>query len=361
LPNRLGGFSATSELTEYSNNSLGEMVNDRGASVREYHVQSAATRSYGAVRVEVFQTANEFSAFGLFSFLARAMEATRDEKSIGSDSASAPNETAFWKDKFVVRVLSSKPDAKVSGGQLAAVASSVSASLPAVVEVNRPPLLGNVPGSPVRSTYILGPESLSVFVPRGGEMFAFDGRAEAVLAEYAQTGSTPTPVTGKADQPANLKLIILECHTPHFATDAYTKARDFLESLPESDRERVILKREGNYILQAMGFENRDSAEQLVDSVKYPYTVKWLRNPLWPTNDPFRTQKAAQMLISTFGLLGLIMLSVLVVGGGVGAVIFLKRRRRQLQVFSDAGGMLRLDLDPYDEVILGLPPARRDD
>jgi hypothetical protein len=198
-------------------------------------------------------------------------------------------------------------------------------------------------------------------------MFDFAGRAEAVLAEYAPPGTTVVPKvkapTGSpADQPRTaVKLLIVEYHTPQFATDALAQVNAHIGTLPEDREQQTIVKREGNYIVHASAFEDRGFAQQLVDSVKYDYTVKWLRNPLLPTDDPWRVQKAAQMLVSTFGLLGLMLLAVLIGGGAVGTVIFLKRRKRQLEVFSDAGGMLRLDLDPFDEVVLGLPPARGGD
>src|SRR6185369_13295136 len=114
-------------------------------------------------------------------------------------------------------------------------------------------------------------------------------------------------------------------------------------------------KRAGNYVVAATGVTDREFAEGLISSIQYPYTVKWLRNPLWPTNDPFRTQKTAEMLLSTFGLLGLILLTVLIGGTVFGATVFLKRRKQQKEVFSDAGGMLRLDIDPF---VLALPPKR---
>jgi hypothetical protein len=64
------------------------------------------------------------------------------------------------------------------------------------------------------------------------------------------------------------------------------------------------------------------------------------------------------MLLSTFGLLGLMIVAVLVGGAAFGTTIFLKRRKRQRQIFSDAGGMLRLELDPFESRLLGLPPKR---
>jgi hypothetical protein len=160
--------------------------------------------------------------------------------------------------------------------------------------------------------------------------------------------------------PGSLKLVIVEYHTPQFATDAMHRVDAFLFSRPEGVG-NVIVRRTGNYIVEATNVRDREFGETLVNSVQYPYTVKWLRNPLWPTNDPFRTQKAAEMLLSTFGLLGLILMTVVVVGSVLGTTIFLRRRKQQRKAFSDAGGMLRLELDPFESVILGLPPKRSEE
>jgi hypothetical protein len=138
------------------------------------------------------------------------------------------------------------------------------------------------------------------------------------------------------------------------------RATAFISSLPENEQQQIILKRVGNYIVEAVNVRDRELGEGLINSVEYPYTVKWLRNPLWPTNDPFRVQKAAEMLVSTFGLLGLIIATVLTVGTVFGTTIFLKRRKRQQEVFSDAGGMLRLDIDQLETAMLGLPPGREE-
>src|SRR4029077_13524516 len=131
---------------------------------------------------------------------------------------------------------------------------------------------------------------------------------------------------------SSLKLLIVEFHTPQFATDAMARITSYVASLSEADRQRIVFQRTGNYVVEAVNVQNREYAEGLVNSVQYPYTVKWLRNPLWPTNDPFRMEKTANMLLSTFGLLGLILLTVLVVGSVFGTTIFLKRRKQQREV-----------------------------
>ena len=171
--------------------------------------------------------------------------------------------------------------------------------------------------------------------------------------------AVPDPPPGKNASPGPenlpLTLVIVECHTPEFATDELARVTGYVTSLPENEQQQIVFKRTGNYIIAAVNVRDRELAEGLINSIQYPYTVKWLRNPLWPTNDPFRTQKAAEMLLSTFGLLGLIILTVILGGSIFGASVFLKRRKQQREIFSDAGGMLRLDIEPF---VLALPPKR---
>ncbi|HJZ67089.1 MAG TPA: DUF6599 family protein [Blastocatellia bacterium] len=367
LSDALGGAKATSDIKRVSGDNLTELVAESAAVYQEYRVMSAASREYGAARVDVFETQNQFAAFGLFTFNTVTGENKTVGKEFGSGSASLDGAIIFWKGRFFIRVnsVNHKPASTNSGAAQAlarAVADEVGGGNSGVT---RPPLLDSLPEAaivPDSKRYVLGPESLNAYVAHAREMFEFRGDTEAVVGEYR-----PVSVAGGATQEHSseadslLKLAIVEYHTPQFATDAMLRVNDFVSSLPEGERERIVVKRTGNYIIEAANVRDREFAESLVNSVQYPYTVKWLRNPLWPTNDPFRTQKAAQMLLSTFGLLGLILMTVLVVGSVLGTTIFLKRRKQQRKAFSDAGGMLRLEIDPFESVILGLPPKRSEE
>ena len=348
LPEKLAGFKATGPIQQFSRDNLAAMVGEKAIVYQEYLVTEAASRQYGPARVEIFQTENEFSAFGLYTYASGKRLA-----SDGPAQVAEIDEHLLWKDNYFVRV--SAPGAL---HQKSSLARSISDTLArGKTAVKLPPLMESLPRQHlVASTerYFLGPESLNDYVERGRDMFGFAGDAEAALAEYDRN-------TGGGGQPAaRPRLLIVEYHTPEFAADAQRRINSYLASLSQEERDRIVVKRQGNYIVEATNFDDREFAQGLIDAVEYPYTVKLL-NPDAPMNDPFAAQKAARMLMSTFSIIGLTVFTVLFVGTTFGTMIFLKRRKRQREIFSDAGGMLRLDLDPFETVILGLPPKRSDE
>lgn len=364
LPGSLAGLRATTDLKQVGRDNLSELVEDKAPFYREYNVSSAISREYGRLRVDVFETQHQLAAFGLFTFNAGADKENSVEVDVGSGGSRFNGELVFFKGRFFVRISDGARNI-TRGGRPAfeALARALADEItPANTAVTRAALLDSLPASAMVANsqrYFLGPESLNAYVEHARDMFDFAGDTEAVAAEYSDAGSATTSSAAPSSQ--TLKIAIVEYHTPQFATDAMTRATGYLSSLPENEQQQIILKRVGNYVVEAANVRDRAMAESLVNSVQYPYTVKWLRNPLWPTNDPFRVQKAAQMLVSTFGLLGLILGTVLVVGTVFGTTIFLKRRKRQQEVFSDAGGMLRLDIDQLETAMLGLPPHRSEE
>lgn len=362
LPDSLAGLRATTDLKQVGRDNLSDLVEDKAPFYREYYVTAAVSREYGRVRVDVFETQHQLAAFGLFTFNAGAGKENSVEVDVGSGGSRLNGELVFFKGRFFARISDSAQNITRGGrpGYEAVARALADEIRPANVAVTRAALLDSLPETAMVAHsrhYFLGPESLNSYVEHARDMFDFAGDTEAVAAEYNQ----PDGMSPAAGSPRMLKIAIVEYHTPQFATDAMTRATEYLSSLPENEQQQIILKRVGNYVVEAVNVRDRAMAESLVNSVQYPYTVKWLRNPLWPTNDPFRVQKAAQMLVSTFGLLGLILGTVLVVGSVFGTTIFLKRRKRQQEVFSDAGGMLRLDINQLETAMLGLPPHRSEE
>ncbi|HLG16928.1 MAG TPA: DUF6599 family protein [Blastocatellia bacterium] len=376
LPDRLAGVQATSEVTVFEANDLSRLVAGRVAAFREYLVKRAASRSYGAYRIDLFEAETAFAAFGLFSY-----GLTGNASRVGTVAGAVWNagELSFRQGRYFVRVSQSsgRPGKEPAAPQLR-LAREVSLMVPPASQTEAlPPLLASLPAGyiPGSRRYFLGPEALGSQVERGGELLGFAGDAEAVTAEYAQTegatggrgdGGTGRRGDAENDRDASrsreaappLKLVIVEYHTPQFAFDSMARASEYLESLSDDERDRIIIKRRGNYIVEATNFGSREPAERLADSVEYPYVVKWLRDPQWPADDVFRQEKAAKMLLSIFGILGLMVLAVLVIGSALGTTIFFKRRKLQQEIFSDAGGMLRLGINQLEAKLIGLPPKR---
>lgn len=343
LPERLAGVKATGEIQQFGRDNLASMVGEKATVYQEYLVTEAYSRQYGPARVEIFQTENEFSAFGLYTYASGKRPGSDSPARVSEKVPEKIDEQVLWKDNYFVRV-----SAPGTWNLKSSLARSISETLARGNKaVKMPLLMESLPRQQVIASsqrYFLGPESLNDYVERGRDMFGFAGDAEAAMAEYAPKA----------------RLLIVEYHTPEFAADAHRRINSYMASLSEEERDRIIVKRQGNYIVEATNFDDLEFARGLIDSVEYPYTVKLL-NPDAPMNDPFAAQKAARMLMSTFSIIGLTVFTVLFVGSTFGAMIFLKRRKRQREIFSDAGGMLRLDLDPFETVILGLPPKRSDE
>jgi hypothetical protein len=353
LPEKLAGAAASSEIKQYTVDALGELATDKAASYQEYKVTLAASRLYGATRIEIFKTENPHAAFGLFTFATKDNLHKLSQHSIGSGSGTVADGVVFWKRSYFVKVTNATSGGKALSVQTG-LATAIAGKIPNGEEPGRPILFDSLPKNSLvahSERYFLGPESLNTHIAGARDMFSFDGEAEAVVAEYRKTPET----NAKA-----LKLIIVEYHTPQFATDAMNRLNGFVATLSKEEQSRFILKRVGNFIVGATNFEDQEFAEGLINTVEYPYVVKWLQNPAIPTNDPFAIQKAGQILVSTFNLIGVSGGVMLLCGTIMGTIIFLRRRKQQRETFSDAGGMIGLHLDPIEESMLSLPAPREE-
>lgn len=165
------------------------------------------------------------------------------------------------------------------------------------------------------------------------EALSFHGGAEAVLANY--NGS---------------RMLLVEFNTPQIATDNDQRVVAKLQELRNQGQPvPTSYRRVGNYAVFVFDAPNQDAANQLIDQVKYQQMVQWLGE------NPYRYDQAVREFAdTTLGVFvnvvkasGLVILGSLALGGLLGAFLFTRRRKQQRvqEAYSDAGGMLRLNLD----------------
>ncbi len=108
-------------------------------------------------------------------------------------------------------------------------------------------------------------------------------------------------------------------------------------------------RRVGNYSVFVFNAPDEQTAKQLIDQVKYQQVVQWLGNR--PDNLAARQREFIETTLGVFVSVvkasGIAIVLCVAVGGFLGALLFSRRRARQAetQAYSDAGGMLRLNID----------------
>jgi hypothetical protein len=162
---------------------------------------------------------------------------------------------------------------------------------------------------------------------------SFDGGAEAVTAKYGDA-----------------RLVIVEFTTPQFAADNDASINERIAQLSATGQPvPSAYKRVGNYAVFVFDAPDAATADKLVSQVKYEKDVRWLgRNPhAYEIATKAYTQTMGSVIITTLITTGLAILLCLCVGGIVGGAVFLRRRAQHTaqEIYSDAGGMLRLNLE----------------
>lgn len=162
------------------------------------------------------------------------------------------------------------------------------------------------------------------------DLIDFEGGTEAVTAPY-EAG----------------KLLIVEYNTPQGSIDTDEKVKQRLtETAPNPP---IYYRRVGNYNVFVFDATDEAAANALIDQIKYEKIVQWLGE------DPFQYERAQRSYAITlteifFGTVLAIVSGIglsILAGIGVGFLFFYmrKKQRDEMEAFSDAGGMLRLNLD----------------
>ncbi|HVF42827.1 MAG TPA: hypothetical protein VM936_07445, partial [Pyrinomonadaceae bacterium] len=165
------------------------------------------------------------------------------------------------------------------------------------------------------------------------EALSFDAGTEAVTAKYGEA-----------------RLVVVEFPTPQHAFDADAAVTRRIEELRAAGQPVLSgYKRVGNYSVFVFDAPDSAAAENLVSGVKYEKDVRWLgRNPHEAENAIRNyTSTMGGVILTTVITTGLAILVCLTVGGLIGGAIFFSRRAKHAaqEIYSDAGGMLRLNIE----------------
>jgi len=169
------------------------------------------------------------------------------------------------------------------------------------------------------------------------------GNADAVLATYGPS-----------------KVVIIEFNTPQLATENDKRIIAGIQELRKLGQQApTAYRRVGNYSVLVFDAPDEQTAKQLIDQVKYEQVVQWLGD-----NPNILKEAQKRYVNDTLGVLvtvlkasGYALVTCLGMGALIGGLLFSYRRSQQkaATAYSDAGGMLRLNLD---ELSAETDPAR---
>ena len=160
-----------------------------------------------------------------------------------------------------------------------------------------------------------------------------EGDADAVLATYG-----------------NARLLLIEFNTPQRAAENDRRIIGKIQELWKLGQPApTAYRRIGNYSVFVFDAQNEQAAKQLIDQVKYEQVVSWLgENPnIFKAAERYYVETTLGVLVAVLKASGFALIGCVATGGLIGALLFLRRRSQQhdVEAFSDAGGMLRLNID----------------
>lgn len=169
------------------------------------------------------------------------------------------------------------------------------------------------------------------------------GNADAALATYGSS-----------------RLLIVEFNTPQLASENDKRIVARIQELWKLGQPApTAYRRVGNYSVFVFDAPDEQTAKRLIDEVKYEQVVQWLgENPnIFKEAERRYINTTLGVLVAVLKASGFALITCLGLGGLVGALLFNYRRAQQrAMAFSDAGGMLRLNLD--DLTVAQTDPAR---
>lgn len=325
LPNQLGKFrySAVNGATRP------DFAADSVATEQAEYVGSGGAR----VLVELARFPHDAKAYETLSLIAAAAKAqiTTD---FGTAGFARENEIAFFKGTHLVRLRSAKGPNDAS---LKTVAQELGNALDKG-EADIPVLIRHLPNpeeAQKNAIFLHSFANLDKLGLQQGVLSAIEGQGNADAALAAYGGS---------------KVLVVEFYTPQLAKENDDRILARIQELWKLGQPApTAYRRVGNYSVFVFNAPDDQSAKQLIDQVQYEQVVSWLgENPnILKQAQQHYVNTTLGVLVAVLKASGYAIIACLTIGGLAGALLFTHRRNQQKHVaaFSDAGGMLRLNLD----------------
>ena len=295
------------------------------------------------LHVEILRAQNDSTAYSFFTILTRKMREGESGNlktgDAGTDSVVTTRSVTFFKGTTLVRVANEN----TSNLEPAIALARLFAATFDKGEGDIPVLVKHLPDWQTtrrNSIYAVSIGPLRDSIPNQAVLNAlnFDGGTEAVTASYGQS-----------------QLVIVEFTTPQFASDNDRRITAKIQELKNAGQSvPTAYRRVGNYSVFVFNAPDETTANALIDQVKYEQVVQWLGDDphLYERVQRYVLQKTGGVVIAVLESSGLSVILCLGIGGLFGALLFRRRRRarqRQGEAYSDAGGMVRLNLDEATE------------
>ncbi|HEV2801403.1 MAG TPA: DUF6599 family protein [Pyrinomonadaceae bacterium] len=340
LPGKLGDFKAAGALDLKFKQKAPEFINP---SLLEGVPLAARTYlSTGGEKfdVQLYRTSSDAAAYSLLSnarLVQRAASGAdvRNLEGVGTAAFSGRLGVSFYKGAAFVFVRSS---GQTDGSELTVFARTLAESLDeGSGEI--PVLVKHLPDwetAEARAAYAVSLPALQMIAGNRPvlDVISFEGGTEAVTATYD----------------AGARLVIVEYATPQMAFDGDAAINARIAGLHgEGKPLPSAYKRVGNYGVFVFDAPDEGAAASLIDKVTYEKDVRWLGE------NPYAHERAnrawlnmsTSVIVNTVKATGLAIVICLAIGGVFGGWIFMRRRAQSAltEKFSDAGGMLRLNID----------------
>jgi len=335
LPTTIGNFrqvkTNTSPSTEHD---VGNAVEPLAYQLSEY----AGTKG-DRVSVEIVRLRHEAQAYQALSLAAATARGNTWRNDIvpnlggGTAGFATEVELVFFKGQHVVKV----KNLKGSPANVNEVAQNLSATLDKG-EGDIPALIKHLPQleeTQKNAIFLNSFTNLGLLQLDQPVLDAVQGggNADAALATYGPS-----------------KILLVEFNTPQLATENDKRIIARIQELWRLGQPApTAYRRVGNYSVFVFDAPDEQTAKQLIDQVKYEQVVQWLgENPnILREAEKRYVNTTLGVLVAVLKASGYAALLCLGVGGLIGGLLFSYRRAQQkaATAYSDAGGMLRLNLD----------------